>query len=145
MIVAALQILRLVAMLAAVSFIAVGISIALVTTSRSAGGRETEKPAHDLARRAIEQHHLFAPNAINRYSLGTKNKTLQHNADGSLTLYVQAELPAAAQRSNCLPAPRGDDFSLYVRANWPKAAVTDGSWTPPSVIRAGDGTSRALQ
>jgi hypothetical protein len=25
-----------------------------------------------------------------------------------------------------LPAPKGEDFSLYVRAYWPKAAVTDG-------------------
>jgi len=23
------------------------------------------------------------------------------------------------------------DFTLYVRAYWPKAAVIDGSWTPP--------------
>jgi hypothetical protein len=25
------------------------------------------------------------------------------------------------------------DFSLYVRAYWPKPALTDGSWTPPAV------------
>jgi hypothetical protein len=25
------------------------------------------------------------------------------------------------------------DFSLYVRAYWPKTSVTDGSWTPPAV------------
>jgi hypothetical protein len=37
-----------------------------------------------------------------------------------------------AQRSNWLPTPKGD-FSLYVRAYWPKAAVIDGSWTPPPV------------
>jgi hypothetical protein len=30
------------------------------------------------------------------------------------------------------PAPEGE-FSLYVRAYWPKTAVTDGSWTPPPV------------
>jgi hypothetical protein len=28
------------------------------------------------------------------------------------------------------------DFSLYVRAYWPKAAVLDGVWTPPGVQRA---------
>jgi hypothetical protein len=45
---------------------------------------------------------------------------------------VQAEAPGQAQRSNWLPAPKGD-FSLYLRAYWPKTAVIDGSWTPPPV------------
>ena len=76
------------------------------------------------------EHHFFAPNEINRYSLGTKNKTLKYNDDGSLTIYVQAEPPPEAQRSNWLPAPSGSDFSLYVRAYWPKTAITDGTWTP---------------
>lgn len=82
------------------------------------------------------EHHFFAPNEINRYSLGTKNKTLKYDPDGSLTLYVQADAPPAAQRDNWLPAPKGGEFSLYVRAYWPKAAVIDGSWTPPAVQMA---------
>jgi hypothetical protein len=73
------------------------------------------------------EHHFFAPNQINRYSLGTKNKALKYNADGSLTLYVQNDLPPEAQQNNWLPAPKGGDFSLYVRAYWPKTAITDGS------------------
>ena len=81
------------------------------------------------------EHHFFAPNEINRYSLGTKNKTLKYNDDGSLTIYVQADAPPEAQRSNWLPAPSDSDFSLYVRAYWPKTAITDGSWTPPPVHR----------
>lgn len=81
-------------------------------------------------------HHFFVANSINRFSVGTKNKDLQRNSDGSLTIYVQATPPAdPAQRANWLPAPKGD-FSLYVRAYWPKAAVLDGSWTPPAVRRA---------
>ena len=31
------------------------------------------------------EHHFFHPNELHRYSLGTKNKTLHHAADGSLT------------------------------------------------------------
>ena len=77
------------------------------------------------------EHHFFAPNAINRYSLGTKNKDLQKNPDGSLTMHVQADEPA--ERTNWLPAPAGKDFSLYLRAYWPQVAITDGSWTPPAV------------
>ena len=65
-------------------------------------------------------------------SLGTKNKTLQYAADGSLTIYVGATPPQAAPRSNWLPSPEGE-FSLYVRAYWPDAAVIDGTWTPPAV------------
>lgn len=79
------------------------------------------------------EHHFFVANAINRFSVGTKNKGLKLSADGSLTIYVQADEPAdAVQRANWLPAPKGD-FSLYVRAYWPKPAVMDGSWTPPPV------------
>jgi hypothetical protein len=82
------------------------------------------------------EHHFFIANAINRFSVGTKNKDLNYAADGSLTIYVQSEPPSnAAQRANWLPAPKGD-FSLYIRAYWPAVAVTDGSWTPPAVLRA---------
>ncbi len=79
------------------------------------------------------EHHFFASNEIKRYSVGTKNKDLVVAQDGSLTIYVQAEAPLdREQQANWLPAPSGD-FSLYVRAYWPKTAVTDGSWTPPAV------------
>jgi hypothetical protein len=82
------------------------------------------------------EHHFFIKNPINRFSIGTKNKDLKLGADGSLTLYVQAEAPTdPAQRANWLPAPKGD-FSLYVRAYWPKPAVTEGAWTPPAVTLA---------
>lgn len=93
-------------------------------------------PVHGFWSLSIyNEHHFFVANKINRFSVGTKNKVLKLNADGSLTIYVQPDEPAdAAQRANWLPAPKGD-FSLYVRAYWPKAAVTDGSWTPPAVER----------
>jgi len=78
------------------------------------------------------EHHFFQPNAIKRYSVGTKNKDLKFAPDGSLTIYVQAEEPAhPAQLANWLPAPKDADFSLYLRAYWPKVAITNGSWTPP--------------
>lgn len=82
------------------------------------------------------EHHFFASNDLNRYSLGTKNKALRYDPGGSITFYVQADPPPAMQRDNWLPAPRGADFSLFMRAYWPKPAVLDGSWTPPSVQRS---------
>jgi hypothetical protein len=79
------------------------------------------------------EYHFFVANQINRFSVGTKNRTLKYAADGSLSIYVQSKAPSDdVQRANWLPAPEGD-FSLYVRAYWPKAAVMDGSWTPPPV------------
>jgi hypothetical protein len=61
------------------------------------------------------QEHFFHPNALHRYSLGTKNKGLKYNTDGSLTLYAGAKSPGKDKESNWLPAPAGT-FSLYMRA-----------------------------
>ncbi len=78
------------------------------------------------------EHHLFNANDLKRYSLGTKNKGLKRNADGSLTLYASAKSPGKEKESNWLPAPEGT-FSLYIRAYWGKPAILDGSWQPPSI------------
>jgi hypothetical protein len=80
------------------------------------------------------EEHFFHPNPLKRYSLGTKNKTLKFNNDGSLTLYARANSPGEAQESNWLPAPKGS-FSLYMRAYWSDKAILDGSWKPPVVKR----------
>jgi hypothetical protein len=80
-------------------------------------------------------HHFFNPNPLKRYSLGTKNKTLQYNADGSLTLYAGAKSPGKEKESNWLPAPE-EHFSLYIRAYWAKPEIISGSWKPPRVERA---------
>ena len=78
------------------------------------------------------EHHFFNPNPLGRYSLGTKNKNMKLNEDGSLTLYASAQSPGADQESNWLSAPDGP-FSLYVRAYWGKEPILDGSWTPPVI------------
>jgi hypothetical protein len=80
------------------------------------------------------KEHLFEPNSLNRFSLGTKSKSLRYNADGSLTLYFQSDSPGKDMESNWVPAPK-DDFSLYIRAYWPKAEILDGTWAPPPVQR----------
>ncbi|WP_046367017.1 DUF1254 domain-containing protein [Flavihumibacter petaseus] len=78
------------------------------------------------------KEHFFYPNDFKRYSLGTKNKTLQKNADGTLTLYAGNKNPGKDKESNWLPSPN-EDFSLYIRAYWGEAGITDGSWVPPVV------------
>jgi hypothetical protein len=81
------------------------------------------------------KEHLFEPNRLNRFSLGTKSKSMNTGSDGSLKLYFQNKSPGASEESNWVPTPI-DEFSLYIRAYWPKDAVLDGSWKPPMVTRA---------
>jgi hypothetical protein len=76
--------------------------------------------------------HFYHDNPLARYSLGTKNKNLKLNADGSLTLYAGAKSPGTDKESNWLPAPAGP-FSLYIRAYWAEQAILDGTWMPPRV------------
>lgn len=80
-----------------------------------------------------DERHVFSPNVLGRYSLGTKSDKLRYNDDGSLTLYVQSWPPAADRLSNWIPAPKGA-FSLYLRIYWPDAAMLAGKWTPPAVV-----------
>jgi hypothetical protein len=79
--------------------------------------------------------HFFEPNELRRYSIGTKTRALKRHLDGSVTIYVQADPPPAGLVDNWLPAPKRGDFSLCLRAYWPKVEITDGSWTPPAVTR----------
>jgi hypothetical protein len=78
--------------------------------------------------------HFFSPNGLNRYSLGTKNKSLAANADGSTTIYVGKTSPGAEKESNWLPAPDGH-FSRYIRAYWGEQPIVDGSWQPPKIVK----------
>jgi hypothetical protein len=82
-----------------------------------------------------DKNHFFAPNELNRFSLGTKSRGLRFEADGSLIIYVQAERPEDDKVSNWLPAP-SDEFSLYIRAYWPLEEIAEGRWTPPPIVPA---------
>jgi hypothetical protein len=80
------------------------------------------------------EHHFFNSNPLNRFSLGTKNKNLQMNPDGSLTLYAGARSPGKDKETNWLPAPN-TPFSLYIRSYWPKEEAINATWAPPKVER----------
>jgi hypothetical protein len=82
------------------------------------------------------KEHLFEPNRLNRFSLGTKNKAMKPNSDGSLTLYFQNESPGTDKETNWVPTPK-DEFSLYIRTYWPKPEILNGTWVPPSAVKAG--------
>jgi hypothetical protein len=82
-----------------------------------------------------DEHHFFSPNPIKRYSIGTKNKNLKYNADGSLTLYVQNAEPKGDLKANWLPCPKAV-FCLYFRCYGPKEITIKNEWTPPAVVLA---------
>ena len=76
--------------------------------------------------------HFFQPNALKRYSLGTKNKTLKYNADGSLTLYAGAKSPGKDKETNWLPAPRARSRFTCARIGRIRPSSTEHGNRPPS-------------
>ncbi len=54
-----------------------------------------------------DEEHFFAPNKINRFSLGTKNKDLVYGADGSLTIYVQNREPKGREGEKLVASTNG--------------------------------------
>lgn len=81
-----------------------------------------------------DENHFFHHNELKRYSLGTKNKSLKYNKDGSLTFYFQHTRPAKEFVSNWLPAPAGK-FAVTIRAYWPQESIVNGQWKAPGVVR----------
>lgn len=75
----------------------------------------------------------FIKNPINRYAIGDRDP-LVPGADGSVTIYVQADSPGADKESNWLPAP-SESFNVFMRLYWPKQAVIDGTWLVPPIER----------
>jgi hypothetical protein len=78
--------------------------------------------------------HFFHANAEGRYSLGTKNRDLKFNPDGSLTLYLQSDSPGKEKDTNWLPAP-GAPFSVLIRAYGPAPSVLNRGYAPPPVVK----------
>ena len=71
-------------------------------------------------------------NPIDRYSIGSATPGLQTAADGSITIYFQAESPGADKESNWLPAPEGP-FWLVLRTYGPGESILDKTWKLPQV------------
>ena len=75
---------------------------------------------------------FLVANPINRYSIGSKTAGLKTDADGSLTIYVQAESPGADKESNWLPAPAGL-FYPVMRMYGPEQRIISGEWKVPAL------------
>jgi hypothetical protein len=58
---------------------------------------------------------------------------LAQNPDGSIDIYLQSTVPTGHE-SNWLPAPKGK-FILWLRVYMPGAAILDGSYQVPPVVK----------
>lgn len=79
---------------------------------------------------------LLVDNPLNRYVIRPDQADLTYAADGSLTLYLQAEIPSGVPQGNWLPAPKGD-FSVALRTYLPQDVILDGTWFPPGLKKIG--------
>jgi hypothetical protein len=73
-------------------------------------------------------------NPLNRFAVSSW-MPLKYNADGSLDLYFENEIPGADKEANWLPALKGA-FNLLMRLYAPRSEALTGKWNPPPVIRA---------
>jgi hypothetical protein len=72
-------------------------------------------------------------NPINRSSFDDRSN-LAKNADGSIDMYLQPEAPTGHEQ-NWLPTPSGK-FKLMLRAYLPGAAILNGTYRVPPVVKA---------
>lgn len=72
------------------------------------------------------------PNKLERYNLNNISE-LTYEEDGSLKIYIAAELPEGAPESNWLPSPKGKPFVMNNRLYVPKADVLNGEYYVPEI------------
>jgi hypothetical protein len=76
---------------------------------------------------------LLIENPLNRYLINSPMlPSMRKSKDGSLTIYIQKDAPAAEKKSNWLPAPNGSIY-MVMRLYWPGES-------PPSVLPPGSPT-----
>lgn len=72
------------------------------------------------------------PNKLERYNLNNISE-LTYEEDGSLKIYIAAELPEGAPESNWLPSPKGKPFVMNHRFYVPKEEVLNGEYYAPAI------------
>jgi hypothetical protein len=78
---------------------------------------------------------LLVKNPLGRYLINSPMlPTLHPDADGGLSIYIQASSPGKAKESNWLPAPAGP-FMVALRYYWPKPELLNAQWVTPPVER----------
>jgi hypothetical protein len=79
------------------------------------------------------QDMCLVPNPDERYSVGDRTRGLVKDADGGLTIHMQADPPEGEARANWLPCPKDETWFLILRMYLPKQKVIDAEWECPPV------------
>jgi len=83
---------------------------------------------------AYDPQGMPVPNPVNRLALSDR-RPMRYNADGSLDLILSHDAPAPEDQLNWLPIPAAEPVGVLLRIYSPGAAVLDGLWAPPPVVR----------
>jgi hypothetical protein len=75
------------------------------------------------------------PNRLNRYNMNSYINKFEFEPDGSLKLYLAAEVPEGVPEENWLPSPKGEPFTLNLRMYVPKNDVLSGKYYVPPITR----------
>ena len=87
---------------------------------------------------AYGDDNFLIDNELNRYCINDRSGA-KVNDDGSLDIYLQSTKPSdAAKVSNWLPVGTAG-FHLHLRIYLPEDSTLDGTWTWPTIKKAGDG------
>jgi hypothetical protein len=78
---------------------------------------------------------LLVDHPSRRYKRGDRDRDMVRDDDGSLTLYLQHEAPAAAPETNWLPVPQ-KRFQVVARLYWPHDDVLGHAYAPPPIVKA---------
>lgn len=73
-------------------------------------------------------------NPLQRYCLSSRDP-LVRDADGGVTLYLQADSPGKAREPNWLPSTQQGPFNVILRIYGPEQKVVGGTWKMPGVER----------
>ncbi|PWJ41769.1 DUF1254 domain-containing protein [Sediminitomix flava] len=94
--------------------------------------KENMPPAHTFwSLTMYDDESYLVANEIDRYRRGDRSD-MTYNADGSVTIYMQAERPSEDKVSNWLPAPKRG-FRVALRIYTPMESVFNKSWLPPAI------------
>lgn len=83
---------------------------------------------------SIYQGNFYDANAWNKYDVAPWMKPAV-GEDGSLTIYVQPDSPGAELEANWLPSPGAGPMNITIRCYRPEAAMLDGSYAIPPLVR----------
>jgi hypothetical protein len=77
---------------------------------------------------------MLVDNPISRYKVGSETPGLKVNPDGSFTILIQHDQPQGPDKTNWLPAPKGN-FNLFLRFYQPRKELLSGAYTLPQLIK----------